>query len=113
MTRFLTAPGIGLVVGALEGGVAFTILTLIDVERGKPAAADNELIYLGTVLGLSLFFLVALSVIALLVHRMSDESVRACSNQPTRGGIRSGMSFDVQRLHGPIPLMRLLLAEER
>ena len=52
MTRLITAPCVGLVVGALEIGIVFTILTVIDVERGKPAGADNEMIYLGTGLGI-------------------------------------------------------------
>jgi uncharacterized membrane protein len=54
MKRFVTAPCVGFLVGALEGGVVFTILTLIDVERGKSAGVDNELIYLGTGLGIVL-----------------------------------------------------------
>ena len=52
MTRLVTAPCLGALLGALEGGTVFTILTVIDVQHGAPAGVDNELIYLGTLLGM-------------------------------------------------------------
>ena len=52
MTRLITAPCLGAFLGALQGGTVFTILTVIDVQNGAPAAVDNKLIYLGTLLGM-------------------------------------------------------------
>ena|SRR5690349_7175448 len=80
MTRLVTAPGIGLVAGALEGGIVFTILTIIDVQRGKPAGVDNKMIYLGTVLGIILGGFVG-AVIGLVV---------ALGNAGGRGGLVIG-----------------------
>lgn len=78
--RFLTAPGVGLAVGALEGGIVFAILTIIDVQRGQPAGVDNELIYLGIGLGIIFGGFVG-GVIGLIV---------ALSNAGARGGLLIG-----------------------
>lgn len=52
MTRLVTAPCVGALLGALEAGTVFTILTVIDVQNGAYAGVNNELVYLGTVLGM-------------------------------------------------------------
>ncbi|HXQ34523.1 MAG TPA: hypothetical protein VN843_10975 [Anaerolineales bacterium] len=80
MRRFITAPCVGLVVGALEGGIVFTILTLIDVERGKSPGINNEMIYLSTWLGIIFGGFVG-GVIGLVV---------AVSNSQLRGGLVIG-----------------------
>ncbi|HKR21428.1 MAG TPA: hypothetical protein VJS17_02490 [Pyrinomonadaceae bacterium] len=50
--RFVTAPCIGLLVGALEGGIVFAILTIIDVQRATGQGIDTELLYLTTTSGI-------------------------------------------------------------
>jgi hypothetical protein len=52
MTRLVTAPFVGALVGALEGGIVFTVMTIIDVRRGAYAGIDNDLIYLGAIYGM-------------------------------------------------------------
>lgn len=105
MTRLLTAPCVGLVVGALEGGIVFTILTIIDVQRGKPAGVNNEMIYLGTWLGVILGGFVG-AVIGLVV---------ALCDAGGRGGLvigsLAGVALAIYLFHGTGPyddLMRML-----
>ena len=50
--RFVTAPCIGLLTGALEGGIVFAILTIIHVQQATPAGIDTELLYLTTTSGI-------------------------------------------------------------
>ena len=105
MTRLITAACVGLVVGALEIGIVFTILTVIDVERGKPAGADNEMIYLGTGLGIIFGGFVG-GVIGLIV---------ALSSAGGRGGLvigsLAGLVLAIYVLQGTGPyddLIRML-----
>ena len=51
--RLITAPAVGLLLGAIEGGIVFAILTKIDIERHPPVIfGGDEGIYLGAVVGL-------------------------------------------------------------
>src|ERR1041384_5791273 len=52
MTRLGTAPFVGALVGALEIGSVFTVLTIIDVRHGAYAGINNDLIYLGAFYGM-------------------------------------------------------------
>ena len=87
----------GLLVGALEGGIVFTIITLIDVERGMSVGVGNEWIYLATALGIIFGGFVG-AVIGLVV---------AVSKAGIRGGLVIGtlagaaLSIHVFRGTGP------------
>ncbi len=52
MTRLVTAPFVGALVGALEIGIVFTVWTIIDVRHGAYAGINNDLIYLGAIYGM-------------------------------------------------------------
>jgi hypothetical protein len=75
MTRLVTAPCVGALLGALEGGTVFTILTIIDVQHGAYAGVNNELIYVGTLVGMIFGGLVG-GVIGLSVALMNVGTVR-------------------------------------
>lgn len=49
MTRFVTAPSVGALAGALEMGILFFILTVVDEA---PSGANNEFVYLGAAIGI-------------------------------------------------------------
>ena len=63
MTRLITAPVVGAVAGALEMGVVFFILTVIDEA---PSGPNNEFVYLGAAIGIILGSFVG-GVIGLIV----------------------------------------------
>ena len=51
--RLITAPAVGLLLGAIEGGIVFAILTLIDIERNPPVIfGGDEGVYLGAIVGI-------------------------------------------------------------
>ncbi len=55
MLRLITAPLVGLLLGALEGGIVFTILTIIDIRRHPPIIFGGDAgIYLGAIAGIIL-----------------------------------------------------------
>lgn len=97
MTRFLTAPAVGLLVGALEGGIVFTIMTLIEVERGVWAGADNELVYLATALGI--FFGGIVGAVIGFVVAVSKAGIRGGLVIGTLAGV--ALSIYVFRGTGP------------
>lgn len=52
MIRLITAPAVGLLLGAIEGGVVFAILTAIDIRRHPPVIfGGTDGIYLGAIIG--------------------------------------------------------------
>ncbi len=75
MTRLVTAPCVGALAGALEGGIVFAYLSIIDVQQGAPAGFNNELIYAGIVLGIILGAIFG-AVIGLIVALLNVGSVR-------------------------------------
>jgi hypothetical protein len=52
MNRLLTAPSVGAFVGAIEGGIVFRTLTVIDSRSGPWLGGDETTIMIGFVLGL-------------------------------------------------------------
>ena len=52
MDRLLTAPLVGAIVGALEGGIVFRTLTVIDSRSGLWMGGNETTIMIGFVLGL-------------------------------------------------------------
>ena len=52
MNRLLTAPSVGAFVGAIEGGIAFRTLTVIDSRSGPWLGGNDTSIMIGFVLGL-------------------------------------------------------------
>ena len=64
--RFITAPIVGALVGALEGGIVFAMLVIIDVEAGRPSGWDDPWLPLvtlwGTIFGGFVGFVIGLLV---------------------------------------------------
>jgi len=54
MNRLLTAPSVGAFVGAIEGGIVFRTLTVIDSRSGPWLGGNDTSIMIGLVLGLIL-----------------------------------------------------------
>jgi len=52
MDRLLTAPLVGAIVGAVEGGIVFRTLTVIDSRSGPWLGGDETTIMIGFVVGL-------------------------------------------------------------
>lgn len=53
--RLITAPAVGLILGAIEGGIVFAILTIIDIQRNPPVIfGGEEGVYLGAIIGMIL-----------------------------------------------------------
>lgn len=75
MTRLITAPCVGALTGALEGGIIFAILSSIEVEQGAFTGVNNELIYVVIVLGIIMGIIVG-GVIGLIVALLNARGLR-------------------------------------
>lgn len=72
MTRFITAPVVGAVTGALEMAIVFFILTVIDEA---PSGPNNEFVYLGAAIGIILGSFLG-GVIGLMVAMLNAARAR-------------------------------------
>ena len=52
MTRLVTAPGVGLLIGGVEGCIVFVILTIIYMQQATPVGLDNGTIYQAAIYGI-------------------------------------------------------------
>jgi len=75
MTRLVTAPCVGALAGALEGGIIFAILSNIELEQGAFMGVNNELIYVVILIGVIMGIIVG-GVIGLIVALLNAGSLR-------------------------------------
>jgi hypothetical protein len=75
MTRLVKAPLVGAVVGALEGGIVFALLSTIEVEQGAYSGVNDELIYVAILMGVIIGIIVG-GVIGLIVALLNAGSLR-------------------------------------
>jgi len=90
MNRLLTAPSVGAFVGAIEGGIVFRTLTVIDSRSGPWLGGNDTSIMMGLVVGLilggiagaAIGVIVALSkarwLLGLLIGTLAGLMIAAC-----------------------------------
>ena len=89
MTRLITAPCTGALAGALEGGIVFAVLSIIEVKQGAFSGVNNELIYVVILLGVIMGTIVG-GVIGLFIALLN-----AGSRQGLLLGLLVGLALSI------------------